>query len=95
MNRKIKYGFDAKRRRFVQGLTTGGMLASLGLISPSVLAAKPAMKEVNILDGPIFDLTIDEVMVNFTGQLKVLRLSMGQYQRQHCVCEKAMTSQFE
>jgi len=71
MNNKINNNFDPKRRRFVQGLTTGGMLASLGLISPSVLAAKPALKEVTILDGPVFDMTIDEVMVNFTGQLKV------------------------
>ena len=47
------------------------MLASLGLISPSVLAAKPSIKEVQVIEGPTFDLTIDEVMVNFTGQLKV------------------------
>ena len=71
MSNKINNSFDPNRRRFVQGLTTGGMLASLGLISPSVLAAKPALKEVEILDGPVFDMTIDEVMVNFTGQLKV------------------------
>jgi len=49
MSNKTINSFDAKRRRFVQGLTTGGMLASLGLISPSVLAAKPAIKDVTIL----------------------------------------------
>ncbi|MBU0656983.1 MAG: copper resistance system multicopper oxidase [Gammaproteobacteria bacterium] len=55
------------RRRFVQGLTTGGMLASLGLLSPGLLRAAPN-PDVAVLDGPSFDLTIDEVAVNFTGQ---------------------------
>lgn len=59
---------DPSRRRFVQGLTTGSMLASLGMLSPSLLSAAPMMQEVSILDGPVFDLTISEVMVNFTGQ---------------------------
>jgi len=51
MNKNTNKIFDPNRRRFVQGLTTGGMLASLGVLSPSVLAAKPAMKEVEVLDG--------------------------------------------
>ncbi len=60
-------GVDMRRRRFVQGLTAGSMLASLGLLSPSLLRAAPN-PEVPVLDGPSFDLTIDEVAVNFTGQ---------------------------
>jgi len=62
---------NQNRRRFVQGLTTGGMLASLGMLSPGLLAAAPVMQEVAILDGPTFDLSIDEVMVNYTGQRRV------------------------
>jgi FtsP/CotA-like multicopper oxidase with cupredoxin domain len=55
------------RRRFVQGLTMGSMLASLGMLSPSLLQAAPN-PEVPALDGPNFELTIDEVAVNFTGK---------------------------
>lgn len=69
MNQK-KVPFEAvntSRRRFVQGLTAGSMLASLGMLSPSLLKAAPN-PNVPILDGPNFDLTIDELAVNFTGQ---------------------------
>ena len=55
------------RRRFVQGLTTGGMLASLGLLSPSLLSAAPAV-DVPVLEGKTFDLSIDTVTINFTGR---------------------------
>ena len=58
---------DKGRRRFVQGLTAGSMLASLGLLSPGLLCAAPN-PEVPVLEGPVFDLTIEEVAVNFTGQ---------------------------
>ncbi len=58
---------DTGRRRFVQGLSASGMLASLGMLSPALLRAAPN-PDVPILDGPIFDLSIDEVVVNFTGQ---------------------------
>ncbi len=55
------------RRRFVQGLTASGMLASLGMLSPALLRAAPN-PDVPVLEGPVFDLTIDEVAVNFTGR---------------------------
>ncbi|RTZ58218.1 MAG: hypothetical protein DSZ33_06305, partial [Gammaproteobacteria bacterium] len=58
---------DTSRRRFVQGLTASGMLASLGMLSPALLRAAPN-PDVPFLDGPVFDLTIDEVVVNFTGR---------------------------
>ena len=66
-NLKENNGLDINRRRFVQGLTTGGMLASLGLLTPNLLQAAPAV-EVPILEGSSFDLTIDEATVNFTGR---------------------------
>ncbi len=65
-NTYIKNTFDPGRRHFVQGLTTAGMLASLGMLSPRLLSAAPAL-EVPVLEGNTFDLTIDEIMVNFTG----------------------------
>jgi len=71
MNKEKKNGLDLNRRRFVQGLSSGGVLASLGLMSSNVLAAKQVMQEVPVLDGPVFDMTIEEVMVNFTGQTSV------------------------
>ena len=71
MNNENSNSFDLKRRRFVQGLSSGGVLASLGLMSNNVLAAKQVMQEVQVLDGPVFDMTIEEVMVNFTGKPKI------------------------
>ena len=71
MNNEKRNSFDLNRRRFVQGLSSGGVLASLGLISNNVLAAKQVMREVPVLNGPTFDMTIEEVIVNFTGQPKV------------------------
>ena len=62
------HSLDQSRRRFVQGLTTGGMLASLGMLSPSLLRAATPTQQVPVLEGSSFDLTIDEMPVNFTGQ---------------------------
>ena len=61
---------DLSRRHFVLGLTTGSMLASLGMLSPSLLQAAPN-PSVPLLDGPTFDLTLDEVAVNFTGKPRI------------------------
>ncbi len=57
---------NKSRRRFVQGLASGGVLAGMGLI-PNLASTAPSV-EVPILEGPTFDLTIDEVSVNFTGR---------------------------
>ncbi|HPE60757.1 MAG TPA: copper resistance system multicopper oxidase [Thiolinea sp.] len=61
---------DRGRRHFVQGLSTASMLASFGLLSPGLLRAAPN-PAVPVLDGPNFDLTIDEAAVNFTGQPRI------------------------
>lgn len=58
------------RRRFVKGLSAAGMLASLGAISPSLLKAAPSLS-VPVLEGPVFDLEIKEVAVNFTGKPRI------------------------
>jgi CopA family copper-resistance protein len=57
------------RRRFVQGLVGGGIL-SAGFSSSSHVFGSPELSGVRRpeeLQGKIFNLTIDETMVNFTG----------------------------
>ncbi|MGA3846714.1 copper resistance system multicopper oxidase [Ralstonia nicotianae] len=59
------------RRRFVQGLAAGGVIAGLGLgsIAPSAAAAgATALGTAPVLRGTEFDLVIDETPVNFTGK---------------------------
>jgi FtsP/CotA-like multicopper oxidase with cupredoxin domain len=50
------------RRRFVQGLAGAGLLAGARWPRAAAAAGNPA-----VLVGPNFDLTIDELPVNFTG----------------------------
>ncbi|XHO07227.1 Copper resistance protein A (plasmid) [Ralstonia syzygii] len=60
------------RRRFVQGLAAGGVIAGLGLggIAPSSAAAgATALGTAPVLRGTEFDLVIGETPVNFTGKL--------------------------
>ncbi len=58
---------DLSRRRFVQGLTAGGLMAGLGM-GPSGLFAKPAERTgPRILRGTEFNLDIGPHPVNFTG----------------------------
>lgn len=62
---------DLARRRFVQGITSFGALASLGLMMPRFAYAAADNKlssDLPVLEGPSFELTIEEVLVNFTGQ---------------------------
>ena len=56
---------DASRRRFVQGLAGGGVLAAFGW--PSLGFTAPRVQE---LRGTDFDLVIGEVPVNFTGRVR-------------------------
>ena len=57
------------RRRFVQGLATGGAVAGLGLW-PKFSQAQPLPANRNVLSGTSFDLTIGETPVNFTGRTR-------------------------
>lgn len=61
-----KERIDLPRRRFVQGLAAGGVLAGLG-IRPSISLAASLQSDVAVLQGTTFDLTIGEQAVNFTG----------------------------
>lgn len=57
------------RRRFVQGITSGGVLGALGVLSlPNVTEA--ATNQQAILEGTDFDLTIVSAQVNFTGKVR-------------------------
>jgi len=58
------------RRRFVQGLVAGGVLASLSSPVLSALANSNPLSQgtAPILRGNEFDLVVDELPVNFTGK---------------------------
>jgi len=59
------------RRRFIQGLAAGGVLAGLSpWMNPSwaKTAAETAIGTAPVLSGTEFDLTVAETMVNFTGR---------------------------
>ncbi|MDQ2642164.1 MAG: copper resistance system multicopper oxidase [Pseudomonadota bacterium] len=57
------------RRRFVQGLASGGVLTALGLLPQASRGAQgPASSQV--LSGTDFHLTIGESPVNFTGRTR-------------------------
>lgn len=62
---------DPARRRFVQGLTTGGLMAGLGLGNKAASAGITQQNNVHngptTLRGPVFDLAIGHSGVNFTG----------------------------
>lgn len=56
------------RRQFVQGLTASAFLAGL---APSSLFAAPAAGNAQVLTGNRFELTLEEVEVNFTGKRRM------------------------
>ncbi|ANJ68372.1 hypothetical protein A9404_08330 [Halothiobacillus diazotrophicus] len=58
---------DASRRIFLQGLVAGGVMSALGL-NPARALAADGQPAANVLRGTEFDLVIEEMPVNFTGQ---------------------------
>ncbi|WP_346380653.1 copper resistance system multicopper oxidase, partial [Acidithiobacillus sp.] len=65
------------RRRFVQGLMGGGILAGAGLLrAPASASGMPAQPAV--LSGTEFHLEISEIPVNFTGRPRVATAVNGQ-----------------
>lgn len=65
---------DFSRRHFVQGLAIGGVLSALG----GFALPKWAMGAAIELTGQEFDLVIDELPVNFTGQTTIATAINGQ-----------------
>ena len=57
------------RRRFVQGLAGGGVVAGLGLWPRPSWALK-SPDSANVLAGTEFDLRIGELPVDFTGRVR-------------------------
>jgi CopA family copper-resistance protein len=57
------------RRRFVQGLAAGGVVAGCGLL-PRYALASPVRMGSNVLSGTHFDLSIGQTPVNFTGRTR-------------------------
>ena len=64
---------NAPRRRFLQGLATGGVLLGMSpWLNPAWAAASPAgTGTATVLSGTEFDLTIAESPVNFTGKPRI------------------------
>src|SRR5271155_5022530 len=58
------------RRRFVQGLLAGGVIAGLDLLHWPALAMKEA-SEPSVLTGSRFDLAVEEIPINFSGRSAV------------------------
>jgi FtsP/CotA-like multicopper oxidase with cupredoxin domain len=68
MNRYESFkGKSLSRRRFVQGLVAGGVIAGFDLYRWPAFAMK-SVGEPAVLTGSHFDLVIDETRVNFTGR---------------------------
>ncbi|MDX1729466.1 MAG: copper resistance system multicopper oxidase, partial [Pseudoalteromonas tetraodonis] len=71
--KKSSQQVSTPRRRFVQGLIAGGVLAAF----PSVLHAASSLVAGTItgtvpeLSGKVIDLVIDESPVNFTGVVRM------------------------
>ncbi len=60
---------NPSRRIFLQGLVAGGVMTALGL-NPARALASTGRVESPVLRGTEFDLVIDEMPVNFTGQTR-------------------------
>src|SRR6267154_4573138 len=65
-----RQGKSISRRRFVQGLVAGGVLAGFDVWRWPAFAAN-GISEPVVLTGRHFDLVIDEMPVNFTGRNRV------------------------
>lgn len=72
---KAKAPLCASRRRFVQGVLSGGVLASAGFARTSAFATE---RERATLSGREFDLSIGEMPVNFTGATRRATVVNGQ-----------------
>jgi CopA family copper-resistance protein len=70
---------DRSRRRFVQGVATGGIVAGAGLHALPLWAtgSPPVATTPATLRGNRFELTIGEAAVNFTGRVRTATLVNG------------------
>jgi CopA family copper-resistance protein len=55
------------RRRFVQGLAAGGVLAATPTWLQAAINGQTALSSTPVLSGSVIDLVIDSTLVNFTG----------------------------
>ena len=58
------------RRRFVQGLAAGGILAGMPSLGRAASAGHTQHGTAPVLSGKTIDLVIDETLVNFTGNIR-------------------------
>ena len=77
MSKQEPRGLSLPRRRFVQGLTLGGVAAGLGLFrGGDVFAATGAPRAE--FSGTHFELEIGEIPVDFTGRKRIATVVNGQ-----------------
>jgi CopA family copper-resistance protein len=67
------------RRTFVTGLSAGGVLAGLGVFPNLSHAESGASTQPEILRGNLFELTLDYLPVNFTGQRRLATVVNGSF----------------
>jgi len=67
--RKANSAFEVSRRRFVQGLAAGGVVAGFGLWPKASWALK-SPGQPSALAGTEFDLAIGQMPVNITGRIR-------------------------
>ena len=73
MRMSARQGTQRSRRRFVQGIAGGALLLGTGSLLGRTMATAP-----KVLSGSQFDLSIDELAVNFTGAARVATAVNGQ-----------------
>jgi CopA family copper-resistance protein len=59
---------DLSRRRFVQGLAAGGVVAGLGLVRP--VRAQADVRPPGVLAGSEFRLDVGQTLVDYTGRVR-------------------------
>src|SRR5690348_6143505 len=77
---KVISPFRVSRRRFVQGLVSGSVVAGLGFARTPLLASDGGRVDAGgaVLSGREFDLSIGEMPVNFTGATRRATVVNGQ-----------------
>ena len=65
---------DINRRRFVQGLAAGGVLAATPSWLQAAVKGATALGSAPVLSGREIDLVIAETPVNFTGVTRMAKI---------------------
>lgn len=67
----LKHPFLLSRRQFVTGVTAGSALCGLGVVPAALGAGEASSRNPSQLSGNQFDLSLDYLPVNFTGERRL------------------------